>query len=222
MCFSARFSFIAAGLLATIALASYRKVRNRNEIPFASIPLAFGAQQALEGALWILLPNHADPTLILLCLYGYLGCALVFWPLFIPLALILLEHTPLRRAIMGFCLILGSTWSVVSLWHLIQKGAEVQIQEHHIVYTLPGFEGMQGLYLLVLYCMIVLIPFLASSDRYVRLIGCFMGASCIVSYLVWYYYFTSVWCFFAALVSLGIYGALDHRHRKAIPKHGAS
>ncbi len=222
MCFSARMSFLAAGLLVSIAIATYRKIREFNEIPFASIPLAFAIQQALEGALWLLLNQGTHPGLTALCMYGFLGFAVVFWPVFIPFALILIEHHPLRRAIMGFCLIMGSTWSLASLWYLIHVGATVQIQSHHIAYTLPGFESITGLQLLILYSCIVLTPFLVSSDFVLRLVGCLIGVSCLISYLVWYYYFTSIWCFFAAIISLAIYAVIIHRNQNTRPKQNAS
>jgi hypothetical protein len=222
MCFSARMSFLAAGLLASIAIATYRKVRTVNEIPFASIPLVFGIQQALEGFLWILLAQGISPALSTVCMYGFLGFALLFWPFFIPFSILLIEREPLRRVIMGFCLILGSVWSLTSLWYLVHKGAHVSIDSQHIAYQLPGFEGLSGLQTLICYCAIVLTPFLVASEFSLRLVGCFIGIACFVSYFAWYYYFTSIWCFFAAFISLSIYGVMMHREQSSTPKRSVS
>ena len=53
MCFSAGASFGASAILGTIGIVTLKKAKTTNQIPFASIPLLFGAQQAAEGALWI-------------------------------------------------------------------------------------------------------------------------------------------------------------------------
>jgi hypothetical protein len=218
MCFSASISFFAAGLLVCVAIAAYKKIKECNEIPLASIPLIFALQQAAEGCLWLLLPTHSYPDLIVFCMYVFLGSAFVVWPIFIPCALILLESHPLRRALMGFSLLLGSAWSVASLWHLVEGEAQVSIQSCHILYQLPGLEVLQGLHLILLYCCATLIPFLVASSFLLRLTGAIIGLSCVLSYFIWYFYFISTWCFFAALISLSIYAVLIERHRGSTPK----
>ncbi len=222
MCFSARISFLAVGLLVSIAIATFRKVRGANEIPLASIPLICAIQQAAEGALWLLLPNHQHPDLIALCMYAFLGIAFVVWPFFVPFSLILIENNPLRRAIMGFCLILGSAWSLASLWYLVHVGAQVDIRSCHLLYELDGFERISALRALVLYSVAVLVPFLVSSSFTLRLFGCLLGIFGLVSYLVWFVYFISIWCFFAALVSFGVYAVLCNRRHDPTLKQTAS
>lgn len=219
MCFSARVSFFAVGLLVCVAIAAYKKVRGFNEIPLASIPLIFALQQMAEGFLWLLLPPNKHPDLIAVCMYFYLVCALVIWPVYIPLALTLIETHPLRKALMGFCLILGSAWSLASLWYLVHMGASVHLQSCHIRYAVPGLESITWL---LLYCIAVLVPFLVSSSFLLRLVGSLIGVACVLSYLIWYYYFTSVWCFFAALISLGIYAVIVERTKDLTPKQSAS
>ena len=53
MCFSATASFVAGTGLAVLGVATLRAARRRPEIPFAAIPLIFGLQQMVEGALWL-------------------------------------------------------------------------------------------------------------------------------------------------------------------------
>ena len=53
MCFSASASFVASAALLTGGVATLKQTTNNGQIPFASIPLLFGAQQLMEGFLWL-------------------------------------------------------------------------------------------------------------------------------------------------------------------------
>ena len=53
MCFSAAASLAAGGTLSVVGGLTLAKVKNKSELPFASIPLLFGIQQAIEGAVWL-------------------------------------------------------------------------------------------------------------------------------------------------------------------------
>src|SRR5665647_3820666 len=53
MCFSATASFIAGVSLSVLGAATVKMAKRKAEIPFAMIPLLFGAQQIVEGMLWL-------------------------------------------------------------------------------------------------------------------------------------------------------------------------
>jgi hypothetical protein len=53
MCFSAGASFGASAVLGAIGIVTLTKAKTTDQIPFASIPLLFAVQQAVEGTLWI-------------------------------------------------------------------------------------------------------------------------------------------------------------------------
>ncbi len=204
MCFSARMSFLAVGLLVSIAIATYSKVKNRTQLLLASIPILFALQQLAEGVLWILLPKQHYPGLIALTKYTFLSIAFIVWPVFVPLSVLLLETQLIRRMIIASCLVLGIGWSFASLWYLVNVGATAEIRSCHIYYELADTPTVDTIRIL-LYCMATLVPFLASSSFSLRLLGSLLGLSCLISYVVWYQFFVSVWCFFVALLSLAIY-----------------
>jgi hypothetical protein len=54
----------------------------------------------------------------------------------------------------------------------------------------------------VLYSGIVLVPLLFSSYRQLRIFGGLVGLSMVLAMAVYDYAFISVWCFFAAVLSL--------------------
>ncbi len=210
MCFSARISFFAVGLLVSIAIATYRKVRSFYEIPLASIPAIFAIQQLAEGVLWLLVPDGTYPGLIALLKYTFLSIGLIVWPIFGPFSILLVEKDPIRRAVMAICLLLGFGWSLASLWYLVHYGALVEVRSCHIYYNIIGLN-YRDLTLLFTYCAITIVPFLVSSSFSLQLLGCLIGVSCGITYFFWYTYFTSVWCFFAAILSLGIYKIISER-----------
>ena len=59
MCFSATASFTAGAGLLVIGAITIRLSRDRAELPFAAIPVLFGVQQLIEGALWLTFPDKA-------------------------------------------------------------------------------------------------------------------------------------------------------------------
>src|SRR5690242_16873221 len=55
VCFSAQASFVAAAVLTGIGAVSVRRAPTRRHVAFGAVPLIFAAQQAVEGALWLVL-----------------------------------------------------------------------------------------------------------------------------------------------------------------------
>ena len=204
MCFSAQMSFLAVGLLLSIAAATYHTLRTSKQILLAGMPLLFAMQQAAEGVLWLLLPRGQYPLIISIAKYTYLTFAFLIWPLYVPMTVLMLEKTELRRALISICFVIGLGWSLASLWYFTQYGADVSIASCHIDYRLRGLSDNYRLQI-GLYSLTTILPFFLSSHRLLQMVGVLMGLSCILSLLIWHYYFISVWCFFAALISLAAY-----------------
>jgi hypothetical protein len=96
MCFSALASFSAGAALLAVGAATVRRTRRVADLPYAFIPLCFGVQQLLEGALWLTLPQRQN-CLTGLLTQGYSTFSQVIWPIYIPLAVYLLESPGWRR-----------------------------------------------------------------------------------------------------------------------------
>ena len=83
------------------------------------------------------------------------------------------------------------------------------------MYEFEGIDRSTALRALIAYCICAIVPFLVSSSFAVRLLGVFAGIACLSAYLMWFWHFVSVWCFFAALISLGVYAVmLSRRHQR--------
>ena len=71
-CFSASARFVAGTSLSAIGVAALKKTETNSERPFAMIPLLFGIQQLIVGAIWLTFAHDA-PVLKQTMSYLYSG-----------------------------------------------------------------------------------------------------------------------------------------------------
>ena len=99
MCFSATASFSAGAVLlgvGTLTLRSSLASHQRRDFPFAAIPLLFAIQQLIEGVIW--LTFHVDaPLLNSVMTYVYSFFSHALWPVYVPVAVMLMEPNGWRR-----------------------------------------------------------------------------------------------------------------------------
>lgn len=209
MCFSATASFTAAAALLLIGTATTRQVERREELAYALIPLLFGVQQLIEGALWLTFPDHA-PLLNKALTYAYSLFSHVLWPIYVPLAVLALEPAGRRRKLLGGIALAGVVIGLYLLYFLVRLPIQAVVIGRHIAYVSPHFDAAaaMGLYLLAT-CGSPLV----SSHRTVRLFGIAAVISFAVAYAFYAYWFISVWCFLAAAMSGIVW--LHLRQRKA-------
>ena len=208
MCFSATASFGAAIVLIPAGLYCIKKSAELKQ-PYwliALLPLVFGLQQIFEGFVWLELESVApDPRLPSL---GFMFFSHFFWLLWVPLACFAIETNPVKRKLFLAVAILGSLHGVlmyIPLW-LYADWLKVEITHLSISYkaTLLYDDYMPRIVSRVLYALIVLIPLLLSSQFYIRLFGVIIFFSVVFATVFYGYAFISVWCFFAAILSLYI------------------
>ena len=202
MCFSAPASFIAGGVLATIGAVTVTKVENKRELPFAMLPLLFGLQQIAEGFVWLSLQGQM-PGCNMLATNIFAFFAFAFWPMYIPFAVGFMETVSWRRIGIYITQVLGlMLGGYLLISHLIAPVTS-QIVGHSIGYfDSTTFSWIPA----VFYGLSTLVPFLLSSRWIVRIFGlsCFITA--LLAYWHYLYAFESIWCFFAAVLSLMICG----------------
>src|SRR3989338_9120138 len=96
MCFSATASFTAGDYLLGLGTLTLRSVRRRRELPFAAIPLLFAIQQLSEGVIWLTF-SHEAPLLNTVMTHVYSFFSHVLWPVYVPVAVLLIEPPGRRR-----------------------------------------------------------------------------------------------------------------------------
>lgn len=223
MCFSATASFAAGGALSAAGIAVLRRARTRERIPIASIPLLFGIQQLVEGVVWSTFNGH--PTLHLAATVLFTLFSHVLWPFYIPMAVFLNEPAPTRKKVLKGFVIFGVSISIYMLYYIATGPVLSQIVQNCIYYSIPYSDSFL---LLVAYVVATCVSCFISSHKYIRTFGLAVFGGLIISLWYYVYAFYSVWCYFAAILSLIIYVHLGPRKqlqqmadkvKAELPKH---
>ena len=198
MCFSAAASFTAGVGLLIVGTVTTRRARRRVELPFGAIPLLFGVQQLIEGALWLTFPSKA-PLLNTILTHVYSLFSHVFWPIYVPIAVLLLEPILWRRKVLVGIALAGAAVGLYLLYFLVRLTIVAQVVVRHIEYVSPHFYivAVMGLYVLG-----TCVSSFFSSHLWVRLFGVTAVVSFVAAYAFYAAWFISVWCFFAAALSV--------------------
>lgn len=201
MCFSATASFTAGTLLSGVGTLTLHKSRGKLELPIALVPLLFGIQQLTEGFVWLSLRNDL-PQVRVWATYIYSMFSHVLWPIFVPFAILLVEVTRRRRTAITAFLALGVGVGLYLLYFIIRFPVTARIYNRSIFYDSPHFF-IGGV--LVVYFLATCISGLFSSHRCINVFGVLAFVLAIAAYEVSVKTFVSVWCFFAAVLSVLVY-----------------
>jgi len=211
MCFSATASFTAGAALLAGGTYTMRQVSRPAELPYASIPVLFGIQQLVEGALWLTLPNgNAHLNDILTHIYALFSH--ILWPIFVPVAVLKMEPEEWRRRLLWLFAIAGAAAGLYLAYFWLMDPTTSLVAGDHILYVSPHFFIGP---ILALYVVGTCGSPLISSHLSVRWFGLAVSASLMAAYIFYAYWFISVWCFFAAIISVTI--LLHFRRRQLAP-----
>lgn len=198
MCFSATASFTAGiGLLAIGAITTSR-VSRRAELPFALIPGLFGIQQLIEGGLWLTFTDNAPLANVLLT-YAYSFFSHVLWPIYVPIAVLLLEPEQWRRKLLMAIAAAGTAVGLYLLYFLVTEPIVSEVVGRHISYQSPHFYVTM---VMALYVLATCVSSFVSSCSTIRWFGAATFVALLAAYGFYAYWFISVWCFFAAVLSV--------------------
>lgn len=198
MCFSATASFVAGSALSAVGVATVKKAKRKTEIPFALIPLLFGVQQLFEGVVWLSFRFNAL-SVNTVSTYVYSLFAYVLWPVYVPFALWSLETVPWRKKILFVFQLIGIVVGGYLLYFHVQLPVTSEVVNKSIVYTAPHFYTF---WVVVFYFIATCVSTLFSSHRLINIGGVLVFIFAIISYQFYITSFVSVWCFFAAILSV--------------------
>lgn len=215
MCFSPEASFAGGIIISTIGIATVRKVHKPSQLVFASIPLFFGIQQIAEGFLWLTLPYPEYDSIQKISTYIFLIMAQVLWPVIIPFSILLMEENNKKKKILKVLLALGLSLSLYYAFCLLSFNVNPQIMDYHIHYNID-FPKSLRMVAFITYLIVTITPLFVSTVKKTHLLGALMFLSCLVTAIFFRQYLTSVWCFFAALISGVIYWILRDTKRNFI------
>jgi hypothetical protein len=202
MSFSAMASFSAAAALLVIGSMTCRSARTASEYPFAAVPLLFAIQQSIEGVLWLSFSNE-QPGLTAAMTYAFVLFSHVLWPVLMPLAVMLIEPPgPRRRALLAFVVAGVAVCAGLSV-DIAQHGVVSRPSGHHIEYVMPYDLAKLGM---SLYLLSTSMSLLVSSHRAVKAFGLLALLSFAITAFAYEIWLVSVWCYFAALLSIVVLG----------------
>ena len=198
MCFSATASFTAGAALLGIGVLALARAPRAVERPYAAIPLLFGLQQVVEGLVWLSFGwGSAIATDWLAQLYSFFSH--VLWPVYVPVAAWLIERDQGRRRAIGATAVAAFVLGSYLLWTLFTDPVKAVPVGGHIEYNARH-----------LYAPVVMLFYLAattgslmmSGHAWVRRLGVLALVASVEAYLAFARWFISVWCFFAAILSV--------------------
>jgi hypothetical protein len=224
MCFSATGSFGVAAVLAGVGVVSLAQKKPDAHHILAATPLLFAAQQVAEGMVWRTIDDPRS-TLNLVSIAVFLGFAMVVYPIWSPLALFLPERNPRRRKILGVLLAFGVCVSIYAAALLLQQRPVARIANHSITYDYDkvGSALVLALYLPG-YVLPTVVPFFVSTMKHAKLMGAVLVVGLVATFVIKRQALTSVWCFFAAVMSgvIVLSIAAEHKLEQLAAEHRRS
>nr|WP_321452107.1 DUF6629 family protein [uncultured Carboxylicivirga sp.] len=203
MCFSAEVSFGASAVISTVGVVALLKNKQQDKVYFAMIPLMFGIQQFFEGWLWISLENDGYEYVESVATIGFLIFAQLIWPVWVPLSTYKLENNQNRKNWMRIALLVGIILFVILGYRMLMYPVSAQIDGHHVFYQVGHFQSTNW-WSGILYLLPAVIPFVISSNHQINYLGVAMLLFFIVAKVFYLKYMISVWCMFAAVLSIYI------------------
>jgi hypothetical protein len=203
MCFSAEASFSASVVLGVVGVVTVKKITQPNQLAFACIPFLFAFQQFIEGILWLSLSHKELDFLQPICTYLFLIIAQIVWPTWVPLSIMFLEKDVKRKKTLDVILAIGITLSLYLTYCYIFYDVSAEIDCNHIKYNLDFPHSKDLIWLTGLFYFIpTVVSTFVSSVKRMQILGMTILISCILTRLVTLEYFISIWCFFAAIISI--------------------
>lgn len=198
-------------LVTAIGVDAFRHLRGRdNHLLLAGLPLVLGAHQLDESLVWWGLRGDLPHALGTVATWAYLVVALTVVPVLVPVAILRIERSPVRRRLVAATAVLGAVVATILLETMIRNGVVARQGWLHVGYSI----GLRhGLIVIGLYVVATCGALLLSGYRHIRIFGLANVAVVIALALLTADGFASLWCFYAALAS----GAITLHLRYAKP-----
>jgi hypothetical protein len=213
MCFSASASFTSGVLLTFVGVETIKKVHKPSQIVFAGISIFFAFQQFTEGVLWLAMTHTGYAGAQTAATYIFSVMAQAVWPFIIPLSVLLMEENKIRKRILYALTAAGAAVALYYIYRLVLFNIYAEISGRHISYLSAVHDPFQRVAVLF-YLAAVIAPLFVSSVKRTYILGIIMALSFIISAVFYTQCLTSVWCFFAAVISFVIFYIIRDSHKK--------
>lgn len=210
MCFSPEADLVVGSVVVAVGIDALRHVRAPREIAVASLPALLGLHQITEAFVWWGLRGDVARSIERVALWSYLLFALSALPVLVPIAVGLVERSMTRRYLIGAFGVVTIAVAAALASAIFRGPIGAEIEHGHIAYQVDALRS--GGHVTALYVLGTCGALLASGSRDLRLLGALNLAA--VPVLAWLTLngFVSLWCFWAAIVSVVIAIHLRRRH----------
>jgi hypothetical protein len=209
MCFSATANFVGSGALGAVGALTLTRVKHRRELLFAALPMLFAIHQLIEGFVWLGLDGILSPTVTHNMGAAFMLYAQGLLPFLLPLSVLLFEpNAESRRRMLPF-LGLGVATTLYILWALAAYPTEISVRGNSIVYI---NQATNNLAVAVMYVIATCGSLFFSKIRMMVIFGAANLAILLAVMEFKRYAFTSLWCAYAAVVSVIILGYFWKSH----------
>jgi hypothetical protein len=217
MCFSATGSFAVASVIAGIGAVAIQQEKPPTHRMLAVVPLLFAAQQVAEGVVWMTIDHPGQVGLHRMAVDLFLGFALVLWPMWVPISLFVAERNRRRRRALAVLSWIGVAVGVYAAALLIHGRPTTHVAGHSVAYSYRdrGPALVLALYLPG-YVLPTVVPFFVSTISRAKTMGVVLTLSLLATFVIERQALTSVWCFFAAILSVLIVVSIGKDHRLII------
>jgi hypothetical protein len=199
-------------ILGGVAMHRCRPIAAHEQM-FAATPFFFGIQQLSESLVWLGVSGAVPESVQLVAIYSFSFMAFVFWPIYIPCSMACYQRfgairfsVPLQWAGLAIGLYYLWCFTVFSDLRLVVSCGADDCGSLAYVFSLPYLDSAINYF----YLAVVTLPFFFSTNARIRWL---VGPGFLVSFGLATLIsipdaFPSVWCFFAALMSISIFFSL--------------
>lgn len=198
MCFSPEADLVAGLALVPVATATLRSVRAVRQLPLACLPAIFAAHQLVEAVVWAGTEGTVSSTWQHAAMVVYLAVALPLLPALVPIAVALVEPPERRRRTLPF-VALGLVVGAYLTWVIATHDLQVHAQPHALDYSTGMTHGVPWT---MAYIVAVVGVCLVSGYRSLVVFGVLNAVGLTVVLLIYTQAFLSLWCVYAAVVSV--------------------
>ena len=121
-------------------MPSRSSARDRIELPYALMPSLFRIQRLIEGGLWLTFPDR-QPHLNAGLTHLYSLFSHVLWPIWVPVAVLLLKPVRWRRRVLAVLTAGGASAGLYLLYFLVTEPIVARARGGHIAYDPPHSYG---------------------------------------------------------------------------------
>jgi hypothetical protein len=210
VCFSPQADLVAGIGVTAIGVDAWRHVRGRSDhLLLATLPVILGVHELVEDFVWWGLQGHVPHEAGRVALWAYMVIAFVVLPVFVPLAVLMLEPTVHLRRRMAPFVALGAVVSTVLLVAMLRGPVSAARHPWHLSYRI---ELHHVVVIVGLYVVAICGALLFSGYRHIALFGLGNLAVVVVLAALTADGFASLWCVYAAISAGAI--ALHMRYSK--------